>query len=272
MAAGLSNIPAAFVFTTGVAALPVPSLIEKSVSTNRSRECMTTIVDQVLASILAHSPDRLPLASVYYATESSDPSALGMMTLWRTITSAGSPSLLAVDTTSGSAYFALDISQGLVENQITQLGLYVTHSHGVHGFSFSAEELPDIYERWIATTFNPNGTLSVTIADDCQFTEEGWRMIEPGPERNGSTTPRWSCGIFVTGAITPGKVYSYGDILAFIPDDMQDAQEGQDKWLAKTLASGDLSLLSPTAATGETYKNAFDKCLPLPARILGPPK
>jgi hypothetical protein len=72
---------------------------------------MTIIVDQILASMLAHNPDLLPLAPTYNATENSHRATLGMTTLRRTVTSAGSPSLLAIYITTVSAYFALGISE-----------------------------------------------------------------------------------------------------------------------------------------------------------------
>ncbi|RAH81704.1 hypothetical protein BO86DRAFT_399837 [Aspergillus japonicus CBS 114.51] len=208
------------------------------------------------------------------------------MTLWRTVTSAGSPSLLAIETISDSAYFSLDVTEGsegnksvawawikVVDKQITQLELYANRSRGDHGFPFSAVELPRNYERWMsppadrdnatravleslgAATFNPNDTISVTVADDCQFTEEGWSVIVPGPDGDGSTTPlgcSWrqhrsadadarlnlvideQYGIVVTGAIIPGKICPYGEISAFIPNDMKEAQAQQDEWLAKS--------------------------------------
>lgn len=301
---------AALAFALGGVAMPAAGLTEKSVSlisdNTCSRDCMTTIVDQILASMLLHNPGILPLAPTYYATENSHPAALGMMTLWRTVTSAGSPTLLAIDTINGSAYFALDITEGsqtkksvlwarikVVDRQITQLELYVNRSRGDHGFSFSAAELPKNFEQWMsppadrqkatravleslsAATFNPNDTLSVSIAEDCQFTEEGWSVIDPGPDEDGSTTPlgcSWRTdrpadadarlnlvideqyGIVVTGAIIPGKIYPYGEISAFIPNDMKTAQAEQDEWLAKKQAAGNMSLLAPTAATGETLQ------------------
>ena len=79
-----------------------------------SRQCMTNMVTKILDSMVAHNPDALPLAKVYRATENSHPAALGMMTSWRTITRAGPPSLLAIDTTNGTAYFALNISKAAV--------------------------------------------------------------------------------------------------------------------------------------------------------------
>lgn len=267
---------------------------------------MTIVVSKILKSMVAHDPDTLPLAPVYQATENSHPAALGMMTLWRTVTKAGKPSLLAIDTTTGSAYFALDISEGsgkkqsvlwarikVVDKQITELELYVNRSRGDHGFSLSPEELAKNYKRWMSppadrqkatrvqleglgeATFDPSSNFSVGLASDCQFTEQGWSVIDPGPDGNGSTTPlgcNWpqdrpadtkaranlvideETGIVVSGALIPGMVYPYGKISAFIPNDMKAAQEAQDEWLAKKKAEGGMSLLAPTAATGETLQ------------------
>lgn len=73
----------------------------------------------------------------------SHPAALGMLTLWRTVTKAGPPSLLAIDTTNGTVYFALDISEGndatksvlrdrvkVVGRHITELACYMRDSAG----------------------------------------------------------------------------------------------------------------------------------------------
>ncbi|RAL11714.1 uncharacterized protein BO97DRAFT_453857 [Aspergillus homomorphus CBS 101889] len=122
---------------------------------------------------------------------------------------------------------------------------------------------------------NPISTFNVSVADDCHFIEEGWSVIDPGPDGNGTTTPLgcgWpssrpadtnarlhlvideEAGIVVTGTLFPGKVYPYGKISAFIPNDIAQAQEEQDVWLAKKQAQGGMSLLVPTAATGETLQ------------------
>lgn len=289
-------------------ATPAPgTLAARNESTDCDRACMASIVDDILASLVAHDPSTLPLAQIYKATENSHPAALGMMNLWRTVTKAPSPpNLLAIDVLNGTAYFALDVSEGndevqsvlwarirVVNRQITELELYVNRSRGDHGFSFSAEELPENYERWMsppddrekatraelqslsAATFDPNSTFTVTVASDCQFTEEGWSVVDPGPDLNGTYTPlgcSWpdtrpadtrarqnlvideETGIVVTGALIPGKVYPYGNISAFIPDDLSTAQVQQDEWLAAALAEGRLGLLSPTVATGETLQ------------------
>lgn len=303
---------AALILAVTASAMPASTLESKSVSnTNTSqsdcdRDCMTVIVDDILYSMVAHNPNTLPLAPVYQASENSHVAALGFMTLWRTVTKAGAPSLLAIDTTVGSAYFSLDISEGddekqsvlwvrikVVNRQITELELYVNRSRGDHGFSFSPEELPDNFERWMSPpanrtkasradlealsggTFNPNSTFSVSIADDCQFTEEGWTVVDPGTDGDGSTTPlgcSWpdirptdlnarldlvideELGIVVTGAVISGVVFPYGpygNMSAFIPNDLADAQEAQEVWYTNKTAEGVLSLLAPTNDTGE---------------------
>lgn len=294
-----------------VSALPAmpgeAALARRNVSsTDCDRDCMSAIVDDILDSLVAHDPYSLPLAQVYKATENSHPAALGMMTLWRTVTKACRPNLLAIDTLNGTAYFALDISEGndavpsvlwarirVVGREITELELYVNRSRGDHGFSFSPEELPDNYRRWMsppadrvratraelqslsAATFDPNSTFAVNISSDCQFTEEGWTVVDPGPDGNGSTTPlacSWpdirpsdtrarqnlvideKYGIVVTGALIPGIVYPYANISAFIPDALSSAQEAQEVWYEEKLAEGGLSLVAPTAATGENLQ------------------
>ena len=220
----LVTAAAALVLAAGVSATPAAALIGKSVSTSPksdcSRECMTSIVNQILDSMVTHDPYTLPLATVYKATENSHPAALGMMTLWRTVTKAGTPSMLAIDTKKGAAYFALDISEGnpatesvlrgrvkVVNRQITELELFINRYRGDHGFSFSAAELPRNYkvlmsppadrkkasratlESLSEALFATSSNFSVSIGDDCQFTEVGWKVIDPGTWGNGSTTP-----------------------------------------------------------------------------------
>ncbi|PYI02748.1 hypothetical protein BO78DRAFT_453339 [Aspergillus sclerotiicarbonarius CBS 121057] len=271
-----------------------------------SRECMTNIVTEILQSMESNNPYNLPLAQEYRATENSHPAALGMMTLWRTVTKASPPNLLAIHMTTGSAYFALDIIEGnaqkqsvlwarikVIHQQITELELYINRSRGDHGFSFSPEELPTNYARWMspppnrqianrteleslsAATFNPSYNFLVTIASNCQFTEEGWSVIDPGPDGNGSCTPlgcSWPAvrptdmnarlnlgvdgvmGIVVTGAVVQGKVYPYGKISAFIPDIMTTSQEEQDEWLRVKKEEGARGLLAPSNVTGETLQ------------------
>lgn len=299
------------VFVMGGASLPVPdaaALVGRSASnmsnSHCSRECMTAIVTQILDSMVAHNPYTLPMAEVYQATENSHPAALGMMTLWRTVAKAGPPSLLAIDTKNGTACFALDISEGnemteavlrgrvkVVDHQITELELFINRSRGDHGFSFSAAELPANYkvlmsppanrtkasretlEALSEALFATSSNFSVSVSDDCQFTEIGWRVVDPGPNGNGSTTPlgcAWpsdhptdanarvglvideELGFVVTSGIVPGTVYPYGNVSAFIPNHMTAAQEAQEVWFEEM--KGTMPLVSPTGATGDTLE------------------
>ncbi|GAB7355643.1 hypothetical protein MBLNU459_g6359t2 [Dothideomycetes sp. NU459] len=271
-----------------------------------SRECMTNIVSQILHSMVAHDPYTLPMASMYKATENSHPAALSMMTSWRTITKTGSPSLLAIDTTNQTAAFVLDVTEGndvvknvlrgrvkVVDRQITELELFINRYRGDHGFSFSAAELPTndailmsppanrtkpsraTLEALSEALFATSDNFTVSIGNDCQFTELGWRVVDPGPWGNGSTTPlgcAWpsshptdanarvglvideELGFVVTSGIVPGKVFGYGNVSAFIPDHMTAAQEAQYVWLKEAESLGIKPLLSPTAATGDTLE------------------
>ena len=277
-----------------------------------SRQCMTNMVTKILDSMVAHNPDALPLAKVYRATENSHPAALGMMTSWRTITRAGPPSLLAIDTTNGTAYFALNISEGddsvqnilrgrvkVVGQNITELELFINRFRGDHGFSFSSQELAAnskvlmgppanrtkqsradleaISAALFAESSNPASNTSVAIADDCQFTELGWKVIDTGNYGNASSEPlgcAWptehptdanartnlvideELGFVITSGIVPGKDFPYANITesAFIPDHMVTAQEAQLAWMAEMIESGEVPMLEPTGATGDTLE------------------
>ncbi|KAF3014478.1 hypothetical protein E8E14_010535 [Neopestalotiopsis sp. 37M] len=276
-------------------------------ATTSSREGMTSLVNQILESMVAHDPYSLPLAGVYQATENSHPAALGMMTAWRTITKAGEPNLLAIDTTNSTAYFALDVSEGndevqsilrgrikVVDDELTELELFINRNRGDHGFSYSATELPanyavlmsppdnrtkasretlwDLSEALFATSSN----FTVDVSTDCQFTELGWKVVDTGLYGNGSTDPlgcAWpdehptdssarvalvvdeELGFVVTSGMIPGIVYPYyGNTSAFTPNTMTDAQDAQEAWYEESMASGGLPLLAPTGATGETLE------------------
>lgn len=264
------------------------------------------MVALILDSMTAHDPYSLPIAFNYKATENSHPAALGMMTSWRTITKTGKPSLLAVDATIGTAYFALDISEGndampnvlrgrvkVVDQYITELELFINRFRGDHGFSFSAEELPANYRELMAppanrtkasratlealseSLFAESSNFSLTIGDDCQFTELGWKVVDPGANSTGSTDPlscTWPAaypiddkarvslvideeyGLVVTSGIIPGIVYPYSNISVFIPDHLTAAQEAQELWIEEMTALGTLPMVSPTAATGDTLE------------------
>jgi hypothetical protein len=173
------------------------------------RQCLSSLVDQVLKSMVAHDPYALPLAHVYAATENLHPAALGMMTLWRSVTRAGEPDFLALDPVAGQAFFEMQISEGgdlsalwgrirVVDRKITELEFYINRSRGDHGFSFSAKDLPDNLHSWMhppadrrrasrtmleklaRASFNAHDNLQVAIGHDCQFIEAGTHVIDPG--------------------------------------------------------------------------------------------
>lgn len=196
------------------------SATTKSSGSDCDRSCMTNIVTKILDSMVAHDPYSLPLATVYRATENSHPAALGFMTAWRTITKACKISLLAIDVQQGTAYFALDISEGndavenvlrarikVVDQKLTELEIFINRGRGDHGFSFSALELPTNYALEMSppanrtkadretleyvgeAIFAVSGNYTVEVSDNCQFTEMGGKIVDTGTYSNGSSTP-----------------------------------------------------------------------------------
>ncbi|PYH32065.1 uncharacterized protein BO87DRAFT_399133 [Aspergillus neoniger CBS 115656] len=259
---------AGLVFAVGASPMLAASSIDHHASNSLKgdcdRACMAIIVDQVLASMVA--------------TENSHPAALGMMTAWRTVTEAGPPSLLAIDTTQGSAYFALDVSEGsdtersilrgrvkVVNQEITELELFINRYRGDHGFSFSAAELPSNYEALMSppdnrtkasraaltalseALFATSSNMSVSVDDNCQFTEIGWKVIDTGTYNNETTTPlscSWSSDHPTDENARVGLVID--EELGFV--------EAQNVWLNEVKARGVKGLLAPTEATGEALE------------------
>ena len=278
------------------------------------RACMSNMVEQVLASMVAHNPYTLPLATVYSATENSHPAALGMMEAWRTITEAGKPNLLAIDTKAEQAYFMLTVSEGgnksilygrikVVSRKISEFELFINRSRGDHGFSYSPMELPEnfkeltsppadrkkasraVLRKLALAAFNPSYPFDAKIAATCQFTELGWRVVDPGldggprPPNGKSRNAPLGCanppsrpadrkariividphlGIVVVAGMVPGVVYPYpyyGHMIsAFIPSDMKQPQEAQQQWFEKDAKDGTQPLIKPMPATGVTMQ------------------
>jgi hypothetical protein len=177
--------------------------------TNCDRSCMADLVNRVTDSMTAHNPDALPLAIVYRATENSHPAALGMMTLWRSITKAHRPEFVAIDTARAQAYFEGQINEGddlsvlwgrikVVNRKIAELELFVNRSRGDHGFSFSADKLPENLRPWMNPPLNRNRATRAELealariafanedkfpyqaAPDCSFIEAGSKVVDPG--------------------------------------------------------------------------------------------
>ena len=275
------------------------------------RACLSGLVDQTLASMVAHDPDTLPLATSYAATENSHAAALGMMNAWRTITRAGKPSLLAIDSGRGQAYFALPVAEaggttalwGRIKvegRRISEVEIFLSRSRGDHGFSFGAEQMADKFthltrlpaarrkashdelETLARAAFDPRVDMKIDLAADCQFTEVGSLVVDPGlddePARPGADKPLGcimppsrpvdlkarivvvddETGLVVVAGLVPGIVYPYpfrGHMLsAFIPADMKEPGLAQAAWVQRKVKQGKTGLLAPTPATGETMQ------------------
>lgn len=217
LAAALAFLPDNALANAASAANAAP---RRAAASACDRSCMTVLVDQIVSSMVAHDPYTLPLAPVYEATENSHPAALGMMTLWRTVTKAGKPDFLALDPVLGQAFFLMQIDEAgdlsvlwgrvkVVDRKITQLELYVNRSPGDHGFSFSASRLPDNVRRWMnppasrvratraelealsRAAFNGADSLRLKIARGCQFLEAGEEVGNHGLGK-GFAKPSWA--------------------------------------------------------------------------------
>lgn len=303
-----SKAALALATTSWASPTQAPTRRATNTTSDCDRKCMTQMVSLILDSMVAHDTTILPLAQYYKATENSHPAAITMMTSWRTITKTGVPTLLAIDVTNGTAGWVMDISEGndalpnvmrgrvkIVNQEITELELFINRFRGDHGFSFNATELPTNYgllmsppanrtratraeleELSRALFYSPEiDNLTVAIGDDCQFSEIGWRVVDPGPWMNGSTDPlrcSWpsshpvdnnarvglvideELGLVITSGIIPGLVFGYANVSAFIPNTIVAAQTAQYEWLADAAAAGYTGLLTPMAATGETLE------------------
>lgn len=210
-----------------LAALLALPVLPAAAATACDRACLSGIVDQVLASMPAHDPHRLPLAASYAATENSHPSALAFMTAWRSITQTGQAALKALDTRRGQAYFALPVSESgartalwgrlkVVDREITELEIFLNRSRGDHGFSFSAEQMRQNYATWMnppakrqktsreeleklaAASFDARDPYQIDMGQNCQFSEVGALVIDPGlddvPPQAGGPDPKAPLG------------------------------------------------------------------------------
>ena len=124
------------------------------------RACMNGMVNGLIQSMVNHNPDTLPLATVYKASENSHPAAVSMMTAWRTITKAGKADFVAIDVPAGAAFFETQVNEGgnlsvlwgrikVKDHQITEIEIFLNRSRGDHGFSFSADKLPQNLSPWM---------------------------------------------------------------------------------------------------------------------------
>ncbi|KAJ5683453.1 hypothetical protein N7462_006618 [Penicillium macrosclerotiorum] len=256
-----------------------------------SRDHLADIVTQILKSTEAHNSGSLPLATIYKATENGHAASLAMMTSWHTIVKAERPSMLAIDTKQGSAYLITDISEGnsemegilrgrvkVVDENITELELFINRSRGDDGYAFSAAELADNYKVLMSPPKNrkkaSRATLEAVGAAAWDSSNNLSVTVTPAIHRSGRDNHRhWDIrkrflvsthlhlvideelGLIVTNGLTQGKVYPYyGDISTFIPDSMSSNQKLQEVWYEEVKKQGNVTLVVPTEATGENLE------------------
>lgn len=213
--------------------LPLAFVAAASADKSCSRKCLSNMVDEVLASMLAYTPYTLPLANPFYkATENGHPAALSYFQAWRTIVSLSKPSLLALDVKNGSAYFALDINEGnpallnilmgriaVVNQTITEIEIFINRARVDQGFSFDSANLPQNYAAIMDVPSNAtlptrkeliklstgiftgaDYAAKLAIGCTCQFAEAGSIVVaDGGPAGNGTYLPLGCGGVIDDG-------------------------------------------------------------------------
>jgi hypothetical protein len=122
------------------------------------RACLKGFAEQLLESIVARDPTRLPLAHEYAATENSVPSALSLMVIWRTATAA-KDRYYVIDPTSGQVFLIATLSEGpndtllfgrlRVDGRlVSEVELYTNRSRGQGGFQFDADGPSHLPAAW----------------------------------------------------------------------------------------------------------------------------
>lgn len=124
------------------------------------RACLQDLSDQLLDSIAARDPSKLPLAADYAATENSTPSAPNMMVAWRTAT-AVQGRFYVIDTVSQQVLVMATLQEGSYatllygrikaqQGKIAELELFENRSRGQGGFQYSGEVLKGLPAAWTA--------------------------------------------------------------------------------------------------------------------------
>lgn len=148
---------------TASAALPATAAMPQAAPATATggacdRACLTGLGDRLLASMMAHAPDRVPLAHTYAATENSTPGALDMMGIWRTATAVKSKFFI-VDPVSHQLFVIASIAEGPSETllfgrikaegrQITEVELYENRSRAQGGFQFGPAGPANFPREW----------------------------------------------------------------------------------------------------------------------------
>jgi hypothetical protein len=122
------------------------------------RACLSSLADQLLNSMVAHAPSKLPLAVTYAASENGIVSALPMMTAWRTPT-ALKGNYYIVDPVSHQLYLLATLAEGPNDtliygriktegDKISEVEIYENHSRGEGGFMFSGAGPANLPVEW----------------------------------------------------------------------------------------------------------------------------
>lgn len=122
------------------------------------RTCLSQAADQVLASIVAHDPGKLPLARYYRATENGVPAALPMMTIWQTVSRADNR-FYVIDPVTQQLFLLANLTEGqhhallfgrikLDDRKISEIEFYVGRSRSDAGFVFDPAALEHLPAAW----------------------------------------------------------------------------------------------------------------------------
>lgn len=122
------------------------------------RSCLAGLADALVASLVAHSPAAVPLASQYLATEEGQPAALPMMTLWRTVTGAKNK-FYVIDPVSAQVFLIVTLAEGANDTllfgrlkadgaKLSQIELYADRSRANGGFQFDGNGAANFPAAW----------------------------------------------------------------------------------------------------------------------------
>jgi len=124
------------------------------------RACLSGLTDQLLDSMVARDPARVPLAPRYAATENSVPAALPMMTAWRSVT-ALKDRFYAIDTTSQQVFVVAGLAEGpnetllwgrlkVQDRRLAEIELYENRSRAQGGYQFAGNGPANFPKPWTA--------------------------------------------------------------------------------------------------------------------------
>ena len=122
---------------------------------------MEKYIDILLASMVKHDAESLPMADRYRATENGIPSAVRHMACWRTITGFNGIAHKLVDEKLRSVVVVAKAVEGdpkvpslmsarmkIEDGKIRELEIYLLRSRNQSGFWFRPEELTSLPEGW----------------------------------------------------------------------------------------------------------------------------